>query len=500
MSEEVLNLNVSKKKIVRYPFFLNQQENPHRLFALADVVSSVISFVFIMLVFEFFAIMVLPGSDKFLITVFCIIPVIGIVSRMLLRSARLGISDTGISFPILFAPWLNGRLTRSWSDLESADLHMGHDSSNYIGGNVLTLAFKSGGRVDLQTTRIPREDLRCLADGLLTWANAESLTPAVSELVARNDFEIADSQFFVFAKKHRSILSKDFGLVNNRLHEKGASLLDGAYIVEKGLAAGGNRSSYLVADIGQGRNLKLTEYDLSILDPLKRDRCVEELISISKSYKDLQLPHVLNLVDYRVHEEKFYVLMEPCLDQTLRSFVLKHGNLNEKQVTSLALKLAEAVQAVHSLDPSLILGGIRPDAIVWKKNGTVLLTEFGFANDLIMKYSDALLIDAPYAAPERIAGVAVPASDLYSIGATMYFAITKMDPECYAGAVVSAVRSKVSLSFSQLIDRLLSFDPEQRGSAAELVHDLGGFLPKGSNNALPQDAMLIGSHKGVEDD
>jgi serine/threonine protein kinase len=311
--------------------------------------------------------------------------------------------------------------------------------------------------------------------------------------VARNDFEIADSQLFVFSKKHRTMLSKDFGLVNNRLYDKGASLLDGAYIVEKSLAAGGNRSSYLVADTNFGRNLELIEYDLSLLDPDKLERCVADLCAASQRYKNLQIPHLLNLVDYRSINDKFYLVMEPCLDQRLRSFVLKHGNLTEKQVSSLALKMAEAAEAVSAIDSSLMLGGIRPDAIVWKKNGTALLTELGFVSDLIMNYSDALLVDAPYAAPERIAGEAVPASDLYSIGATMYFAITKVDPECYTGAVVSAINSKVSGSFSQLISRLLSFDPQQRGSAAELVHDLGGFLPK-------SELKLLGSPKGEAHD
>jgi serine/threonine protein kinase len=139
--------------------------------------------------------------------------------------------------------------------------------------------------------------------------------------------------------------------------------------------------------------------------------------------------------------------------------------------------LAIVVEKMHSQDRPLVLGGISPDTVIWSKDGAVLITEPGFVCDLITRCSDKLLLDAPYAAPEQLVADAVPASDLYAIGATMYFALTGIDPECFTGSEAKAVSTKLDKSLNDLIVTLMNVNPQARGSAAELVHQLGGILP-----------------------
>jgi Protein kinase domain len=474
VTEEVLNLQPSKKKIVRYPFFLNQVESPHRLYPALESVGQAMSVLVVMFVIEL-ALCVLPCTGIFHFGLMFLIPLVAIFFRLLLRNTHLNVSDQGISFPLLMTISLKGRLNRSWSDIETLDLHLDADKGNFVAGNVLTITFKSGGRADLNTTRIPRADLCCLQEKVAECVDNNILTPAFSELVSRNDSELSDSVMFVFSTRHRNLLSTEFGLTSYHTYQKGADLFDGPYIVEKCLAAGGNRASYLVTDTNAACNLRLVEFDLSLLDASIRDSCIAELSSLCERYRHLQVTHLLNLINYRNTKEKFILLMESCEEQTLRSFVKKRGKLTENAVCSMSLKLAEAVEKMNGLEVPLSVGGIRPDAIVYKQDGTIWVTEMGFVDDLIMDYSHLLLIDAPYAAPERIAGKSVPASDLYSIGATMYFALTGREPECYTGGSVSAANSKVSPAISNLVTRLLSLDPLQRGSAAELVSDLGGL-------------------------
>ena len=473
MSEEILLMPTSTKRIVRYPMFLNSCEMPHRLYPFVDIGVQILNVLGFIICFELLAILTVPSGTQTSMILLIMLPFAAIFGRFFLRNSRVTVVEKGISFPILMARELGGRLFRSWSDLETVDLHEGKDKHNFVQGNVLTIQFKSGGRVDLDTTRIPRDDLRVLQESLLKWANPGVLSPAASELVSRNDLEISDSHMFVFAKKHRVLLSNSFGLTNRTLLKKGDSILGGDYIVEKVLAAAGGQSSYLVTDTDAAQNVCLTEYDLTMLEVGARQKISAELLAVSESYKNLQIPDLLNLVDSKASDDKFYTVMEPA-SQTLRAHISKHGVLSEKKVYALALRLAECVGKLNEKNPKLYLGGIRPDAIMYTKDESISITEFGFVDDVIMNSSQALVADAAYSAPERLAGNPCSASDLYSIGATMYFALTKQDPAAFAQSHASAINAKISPALSGLIARLLTAEPSQRGSVQELIHDLGG--------------------------
>ncbi|MBI2811203.1 MAG: hypothetical protein HYX67_10290, partial [Candidatus Melainabacteria bacterium] len=299
MSEELLDLPTNTKRIVRYPFFLNSTEMPHRLYPLVDVGVQILNVLAFIICFELVALLTVPSGTEMSMFMVVMIPFVAIFGRFFLRNARLTVLEKGISFPLLMTRELGGRLLRSWSDLETVDLHEGKDKHNFVQGNVLTMQFKSGGRVDLDTTRIPRDDLRVLQESLVKWAQPGVLTPAASELVSRNDFEVSDSQMFVFSKKRRLLLSDSFGLTNRSLLKKGDAILGGDYIVEKVLAASGGHSSYLVTDTHAARNVCLTEYDLTMLAVDSRQLISAELLAVSERYKNLQIPDLLNLIDSR---------------------------------------------------------------------------------------------------------------------------------------------------------------------------------------------------------
>lgn len=474
MSEELLELPTNRKRSVRYPFFLNYAEMPHRLYPIVDSGVQILNVLFFFLCIELLAVLTVPAGTELSMFLVTTVPFFAIFMRFFLRNARLTVVEQGISFPLLMSQHLGGRLFRSWSDLETVDLHDGKDNHNFIRGNVLTMQFKSGGRVDLDTTRIPRDDLRILQESLLQWAQPGVLTPAISELVSRNDFELSDSYMFVFAKKRRHLLSDSFGLTNHNLFKKGDAILGGGYIVEKVLAAAGAHSSYLAIDTGAGRNVCLTEYDLTMLDVDAREQIAQKLSAASEPYKYLLIPGLLNLHDSATADDKFYTIMEPA-SKTLREHINKHGALSEQKVYALGLRLAEIVGKLHEQNPDLYAGAIRPDSITYTNDGAISITEFGFVDDLIMSSSEALVVDAAYAAPERISGHPTFASDLYSIGAVMYFALTKVDPEACAPSQASAANAKISSALSGLIAKLLSRDPSERGSISELIHDLGGI-------------------------
>ncbi len=476
MSDDVLSLAVDSKKIIHYPFYLNSNERPHRLYPLIDVSIQIAQIVLFICLLEMAMFMSVNagGPPELALLIGGLIPTLVMSSKIFLRNTRLTVTDAGISFPLLMAFGLGGRLFRAWSDIDSIDMHEGKDYLNLVTGNVLTITFKSGGSVNVDLTRVPREDIRLLQESLIKFTDLANAN-VLSDAVARNDLEINDSQMYVFAKRHRSLISSSFGLTNSDLLCRGDAVIGGDYLVESALCASGGQASYLVNDVKIGRVVCMTEYDLSVVEPSRRDQVGTELLELGQSFLNLQIPNLLNLLDMRVDSGKFYTVMEPRTPN-LRKFIERHKCLGEKEVLSLALKLAEAVECFQNRLPGASISGIRPDSVSYERNGTLSIGELGFAEDVLMKYSNTLLVDAPYAAPERICGEGSSRGDLYSIGATMYFALTGMDPIPNAGSSVRAIRSAVSQSTTNLVSRLLNPDPSLRGNVQELIIDLGGFV------------------------
>lgn len=466
------------KKIVRYPLYVNNSEKPHRLYPLADVWIQMSHVILFIVLLEVSVVLWMPFGipPEAGCAVLALFPLSVVFARIFLRNTRITVSDEGISFPLLMYADLCGRLSRPWSDIDTVDVYERRDSLNYVNGNVLSMTFKSGGRIDLDTTRIPRDDLRVLQESLAQHRPTAACAPALTELVARNDFEILDTQMYVFSKKRRQLLSSGFGLINRNPLSTGESILDGGFRIERVLSGSGATCSYLANDNTASRNVCLTEYDLTVVDLNLRDHVAEQLLSTSQVYENLHVPSILNLFDSRVDGDRFYTIAEP-ISQTLRTRVDSTGPLSDKTTLALGLKLAEALSAFQKMSPSHCIGGIRPDAVSYARDGALSIGEFGFVQDILMKYTETLLVDAPYAAPERIAADPVPASDLYSIGATMYFALTGQDPIPCASGHAQAANSKVSAQLSAVIERLLSTEPEQRGSIQQLIYELGGVAP-----------------------
>lgn len=477
MREDVLDLSGNSKKTIHYPSYRNSSEHPHRLYPFFDISIQAVHCLLVVMFLELIMLISVRfgGSPELGMLCAALIPFSILGGRIFLRNTRITVSEGGISFPVLMSPTLNGRLFRPWSDLLAVDLHETKDALNYVNGDSLTMTFKSGGQVTIGTTRIPRSDLRLLQRVLSENTYISADLPALTDIVARNDLEIFDSQLFVFLKKHRQILNKSFGLTNHNLYEQGKPVLNNEFIIEKALAGSAGRSSYLVADVLHGRTVCMTEYDLRILDESVRDSVAQVLKTTGELFKNLQIPYLLNLLDVRVEGDQCYLFTEPQ-SQSLREYRKKFGNLSEKAVLSLALKLAEAVEKIQEINPHLTIGGIRPDNIAYDRAGSVFIGEFGFADDVLMRFSNQLLVDAPYAAPERISASPESKSDLYSIGATMYFALTGIDPIPFAVSQVRSINSTVSHTTAILVEQLLNPDPALRGTVQELIMKLGGFV------------------------
>jgi serine/threonine protein kinase len=139
---------------------------------------------------------------------------------------------------------------------------------------------------------------------------------------------------------------------------------------------------------------------------------------------------VVRIYDLAVENGSHWIVMEALTGQTLADAIREQGRLDLGRVLDIAVQLLEALQAVHS--EGVIHRDVKPSNVQLSSNGRVVLTDFGLASrggTAAATEPGQVLGSPPYLAPEAILeGKFGPASDLYSLGATLYAAVEGRQP------------------------------------------------------------------------
>lgn len=190
---------------------------------------------------------------------------------------------------------------------------------------------------------------------------------------------------------------------------------------------------------------------------------------------------------YDVVEEdgRPWIVME-LLDATpLSELINSGGPLPPRRVAEIASQLLDALTAAHA--SGVLHRDVKPSNVMIAADGRVVLTDFGIAaldGDPSITTTGVLIGSAAYIAPERAQGdPASPASDLWSLGCTMFTALEGHPPFDRGGSMAT-------------LSAVLSHDPLPAPSAGPLAPVLEGLLRKNPRlrlSAADTDRLLRAS-------
>jgi serine/threonine protein kinase len=166
-----------------------------------------------------------------------------------------------------------------------------------------------------------------------------------------------------------------------------------------------------------------------------------------------------------------WIVMEPLSGRTLRDTLYAEGPLPIHEVTRVGLCLLDVLQATH--EAGVVHLDVKPSNVHLCDDARVVLTDFGVACDVDEAPSaTATFAGSPaYVAPERVdSGAFGPASDLYSLGATLFAAVEGRPPfdRDSVHATFTAVVNDAPAPFEHagrlrpVIEGLLAKDPRRR--------------------------------------
>jgi hypothetical protein len=218
-------------------------------------------------------------------------------------------------------------------------------------------------------------------------------------------------------------------------------------------------------------------------------RARQRLLREAEVLRRLHHPNVVRLVDVIDEGDEIVLVMPYLSGGSLAERVTQHGPAPADEVERQARRLFGALAQAHAL--GIIHRDIKPANILFDERGEPCLADFGVAQTWDQTHGltvSGMVVGTPgFMAPEQARGEqALPASDVFSLGATLLFAATADgpfgtgDPALLmvraAGNKVEKVPKSLPTSLRRLLSDTLQSRPERRPTAAAVVGSPQGFM------------------------
>jgi serine/threonine protein kinase len=273
------------------------------------------------------------------------------------------------------------------------------------------------------------------------------------------------------------------------------------YVIGSVIGKGGFGITYLALDTNLDQRVAIKEFlpvelatrsDNSHVHPISEDHSdtygwgLDRFVTEARTLAKFRHPNVVRVMSVFEANSTAYMVMEYERGESLEK-LLKAGKItSEAKLRSLVMPLLDGLKVVH--EAGFIHRDIKPDNIYLRESGTPVLLDFGSARQAIGVATRTLtaLVTPGYApfeqydtstAGEKKQG---PWTDIYSLGATLYRAVTGAGPPDAMGRVNAvmggtdilkpaseAASGDFSPGFLAAIDWALEFLPENRPQSVD---------------------------------
>lgn len=263
-----------------------------------------------------------------------------------------------------------------------------------------------------------------------------------------------------------------------------AKVVAGRYRLVEVLGEGAMGAVWRAVDERMRREVALKQLKLPAgFDTGMRDRLAARMEREARAAGRLRHPNIVTVHDQIDDDGLPWIVMELVGGSSLASVLAARGPLPEAEAARIGAGIASALDAAHRA--GIVHRDIKPGNVLLEGD-RVVVTDFGIAavaDEATLTATGALMGTLAYMAPEQVNGrEASAASDMWSLGATLYAAVegrpafTGNNNAALLHAVARGIPapSVLARALKPLLDGLLSVDPGRRPSAAEVVEVLSG--------------------------
>lgn len=257
------------------------------------------------------------------------------------------------------------------------------------------------------------------------------------------------------------------------IHQPG-DIIDEKYRIIDTLGQGGNGITYKAEDIKSGDRVALKALSFYHMNDWKQMELFEREAQTLANLNHPGIPKYLDYFQVDTPEDRgFYIVQQLVVGKSLAELVKNGWRSNEAGVQNIATQVLSILIYLQNLKPPVFHRDIKPQNLMGGKDGKVYLVDFGAVHNTYrntFSFGSTVVGTFGYMAPEQFQGQALPATDLYGLGATLLFLLTHRSPaDLPTDRLKISFRNRVQISeqFADWLEKMLEPDAEDRFVSAK---------------------------------
>lgn len=252
----------------------------------------------------------------------------------------------------------------------------------------------------------------------------------------------------------------------------------GKYKILSPIGSGGFGTVYLAEDTWIDKKV-------AIKVPHRQNVDFGDLLREPRLLATLSHPNIVAILTAERQENIFFIVMEYVPGETLEMIISRDGAIDLSRALDYTCQICNALDHAHQ--QGVIHRDLRPGNVLVTEGGVLKVADFGTSRFIeIAAHGTTIIGSPPYMAPEQFHGKTVFASDIYSLGITMYQMLTGALPyatpspadleRLMKGELVSPPRSrnpKIPKQINDIVMQAVAPDVGARYQrASEVLNDL----------------------------
>ncbi|MBM3817967.1 MAG: serine/threonine protein kinase [Acidimicrobiia bacterium] len=252
----------------------------------------------------------------------------------------------------------------------------------------------------------------------------------------------------------------------------------GKYRILSPLGSGGFGTVFLAEDTWIHKKVALKV-------PHKQNLDFSEMLKEPRLLASMSHPNIVTVLTAEKQEDVFFIVMEYVPGETLEHIIMREGALDVTRALDFTCQMCNAIDHAHRA--GILHRDLRPGNMLVSETGLLKVTDFGTSRFLeVAAHGTTVIGSPPYMAPEQFYGKAVFASDVYSVGVTMYQMLTGTLPydtpapadieKLMRGELISSPRlknSRIPRAINDIVLKALEADLTTRYQrASDLLNDI----------------------------
>ena len=295
-------------------------------------------------------------------------------------------------------------------------------------------------------------------------------------------------------------------------------VIAGRYNLQHPIGRGAMGVVWRARDLLLDRDVAVKEVVISaLIGADERHTAYQRTLREARTAARLSHRGVVTVYDVVEEDGRPWIVMELIPSQSLDQVLTVQGRLPAARVCDIGQQLLSALAAAHTagvlhrdVKPSNVLIANSKVGDTWEERA--VLTDFGiaqFEGDPRLTQTGMVMGSPGFTAPERIrGGDATPASDLWSLGATIYAAVEGRGPFEQRGGAITTMSAIINEDapvaphagqLAPIIAALLRRDPSARPSAGSAARQFAQVLPLLTDapkapSATPHPPTVLSAH------